>query len=39
MIGPIPLVFGSDRETTKALMILGILLVVALLVLFIFQIL
>jgi uncharacterized protein (TIGR00304 family) len=32
LIGPIPIVFGSDRESVKALMILAVVLIVIVLV-------
>lgn len=31
-IGPIPIIFGTDRETTKIMMILAIILIVVILV-------
>ncbi len=39
MIGPFPIVFGSDKQTVKALMILAIILVLVLIGLFILQVL
>ncbi len=37
LIGPFPIVFGSDRQTAKALLVLAIVLVALMLVLFLFQ--
>jgi len=31
MIGPIPIIFGSDKNSAKALMVLAIILIVAVL--------
>ena len=38
LIGPFPIVFGSDRQTVKALLVLAIILVVAMTALFLLQI-
>ncbi len=39
IIGPFPIVLGSDRETARSLLFLAIMLVVVLIALFLFQIL
>jgi uncharacterized protein (TIGR00304 family) len=39
MIGPVPIVFGTDRESTRILMLLGIVLMVLFVVLSLLQVL
>jgi uncharacterized protein (TIGR00304 family) len=39
LVGPIPIVFGSDRQTVKALMVVAIILVLVLIGLFLLQVL
>ncbi len=37
IVGPFPIVFGSDQQTTKALLVFAIALVIAMAVLFLFE--